>query len=463
MQYISTRGEDPPLDFAEAAQVGMARDGGLLIPETIPDVSGRIESWQKLSYTALACELMELFGNLPSDEWSMLIKQSYSTFRHPDITPVVRVGPVYILELFHGPSLSFKDIALQFLGCFLENILARSDGVLNVVAATSGDTGSAAIHGLRGKSRLRVFVLYPRGRISPVQERQMTSVVDDNVYILSLDGTFDDCQRIAKSLFSDLAFRDRVRLGSVNSINWARLLPQIVYYFYATFRVQEATGAARVRVAVPTGNFGNIFAGYLARRMGLPISRLVLATNENDVLTRFFRTGIYRPAPARPTLSPSMDIQRASNLERYLYYRVGKRADRVRSLIAELHARGEFQIETFGPEGVDALFCAGAADTDQTLETIRWCYDAFGYLLDPHTAVGVSVARAHLDPSEPMICLATAHPAKFGEAIRRATGKNVAHHSAVDALQGLATRRVLLPASVSAVRTYVEGIGEGGR
>jgi threonine synthase len=299
--------------------------------------------------------------------------------------------------------------------------------------------------------------MHPRGRVSRTQERQMTTVMDDNVFNLAVEGTFDDCQRIMKSLFSDLPFKDRYRLGSVNSINWARLMAQIVYYFYGAFRVQERTGCRRVRFAVPTGNFGDIFAGYLAARMGLPISVLVLATNENNILARCLQTGQYRLGRVVPTVSPSMDIQVASNFERYLYYRLGRDATALRELLDRFAAEGAVSLPLpRSIESADDLFRAGDSDTASTLRTIREVYEQHGYLLDPHTAVGVHVALRHMDEREPMICLATAHPAKFDRAVRDAVGKDVAHHPILDALEDLPARCDELPADVGDVRDYIE-------
>lgn len=453
MHYISTRGGGTSLPFCETVLTGLARDGGLFLPSEIPDVRGRLADWSRLSYADLACEILRLYADdIPEPALRALVARSYSVFRHPEVTPVVRVGPVHVLELFHGPTLAFKDVALQFLGNLFESILARQGGELNIVAATSGDTGSAAIQGIRGRARMRIFVLHPHGRVSPAQERQMTSVLDANVQNLSVDGTFDDCQQIVKELFNDLAFRDRYHLGAVNSINWARVLAQIVYYFYAAFRVMERTGAKRVRFSVPTGNFGDIFAGYLAARMGLPVDRLVLATNENDILATFFRTGVYGMGPVVQTLSPSMDIQVASNFERYLFYRAGGDARQVRAWM-EAFQRAK-RLEAPPPAGGE-IIVAGRGDTAATLETIREYWTQHRYLLDPHSAVGAHVARAHLDPASPMICLATAHPAKFGEAILRATGEDLAHHPILDALAALPTRSVRLPAQRSAVAAFV--------
>lgn len=454
MNYISTRGGIDPIGFREAVMMGLARDGGLLLPESIPDVSGISSDWKDLSYPDLAFEIMRLYADIPESDLRKLVKQSYSTFRHPDITPVLPVNGIHLLELFHGPTLAFKDIALQFLGNLFEYVLSESNRCLNVLAATSGDTGSAAIYGVKGKERIRIFVMHPHGKISKTQEHQMTSVLDDNVFNIAVDGTFDDCQKIMKTIFNDLEFKDRYSLGSVNSINWARLLAQIVYYFYGAFRVMEKTGADRVKFCVPTGNFGDIFAGYIAVRMGLP-ARLVLAANENDILSRFFNSGVYRLSAVQATVSPSMDIQAASNFERYLYYRVGEDPVKLKKLIQSLNDDGRLTVEP--ADGMpDSLFTAGSGNTESTLETIRKFHDEYDCLLDPHTAVGVYVASQRLDDNEPMICLATAHPAKFGKAIMDATGRDIARHPVIDALKDLPARCEILPASVPAVRDYLE-------
>ncbi len=435
---------------------GLARDGGLLLPEAFPQVTGELDRWSELPYAALAFEVMRLFVDLPDDDLHDIVDRSYATFDDRDVTPLRRVGDVHILELFHGPTLAFKDVALQFLGNLFEYQLERSGQRLNIVAATSGDTGSAAIHGVRGKDRIRIFVMHPKGRTSEIQERQMTTVLDSNVLNLAVEGTFDDCQAMLKTLFNDLDFRDHYNLGAVNSINWARVLAQVVYYIYATLQLRKSEGAQRVRFCVPTGNFGDIFAGYVASRMGVPIGKLVLATNENDILTRFFTTGEYSQGQVVPTLSPSMDIQVASNFERYLYYRLGEDSAEMRKRMAAFSEGDAIRVPLV--DGVmDSLFAAGTGTTEMTLAAIKACHEAHGYLLDPHTAVGYHIAHQHLHDDEPMVCLATAHPAKFGTAIAQATGKDLAHHPRLDALHDQPTHCDDLVADVSKLRDYIEG------
>ncbi|KPK83584.1 MAG: threonine synthase, partial [Phycisphaerae bacterium SM23_33] len=381
--------------------------------------------------------------------------KTYSVAFGPEVAPVARVGDVFVLELWHGPTLAFKDIALQLLGNLFEYMLAPTGARLNILAATSGDTGSAAIYGARGRKGIHIFVMHPHQRVSPIQHRQMTTVLDENVHNLAVRGSFDDCQRIMKTLAADLDFKRRCSLGAVNSVNWARLLAQIVYYFKAAFDVQKATGAAAVRVAVPTGNFGDILAGWYAMKMGAPISRLILATNENDILARFFNTGEYSLGQVYQTLSPSMDIQVASNFERYLYYRLGRDARRLRETMEAFAKTGRLRVPPAGDGAVDNDFAAGRADEADVLSTIGRYWSQHGYLLDPHTAVGVHVAEKFGPDGEPVVCLATAHPAKFPDAIEKATGRDIAHHPAIDALMELPTRCEVLPNDTEAVRTFI--------
>ena len=455
MNYISTRGQMAPIGFQDAVMTGLAPDGGLLLPESLPDVSDKLAEWKDLSYAELAFEVMSLFAtDLPANDLRKLINASYATFEHPETVPTVKVGAVHILELFHGPTLAFKDVALQFLGNLFAYILEKRGGKLNILGATSGDTGSAAIHGVRGKPNINIFIMHPEGRTSPLQEKQMTSVLDDNVFNLAVEGTFDDCQRIMKTTFADVPFKTEHSLGSVNSVNWARVLAQTVYYFYSAFRVMAETGASSVQFSVPTGNFGDILAGYLAQRMGLPIKKLILATNENDILSRFFNSGVYGMDNVVPTISPSMDIQVASNFERYLYYKVGQDAEQLSALMAAFADAGELRVALNENGVVDDLFAAGRGDTEGTLATIKRYKDEQNYILDPHTAVGVLVAEKYLNAEVPTLCLATAHPAKFTQAIIDATGESV-HHPTLDALADAETRFDSIANDVDAVKQYL--------
>jgi threonine synthase len=455
MNYISTRGRMAPVGFQDAVMTGLAPDGGLLLPETLPSIGNKLEEWAELSYQELAFEIISLFAtDIPEADLAELITDSYVPFEVAEIVPSVTVGGFQILELFHGPTLAFKDVALQFLGNLFEYILEQRGGKLNILGATSGDTGSAAIHGVRGKPNINIFIMHPAGRTSPLQEKQMTSVLDANVFNLAVDGTFDDCQNIMKTIFGDVDFKSEHSLGSVNSVNWARVLAQTVYYFYATFRTLEKTGAATVRFSVPTGNFGDILAGYIAQQMGLPISKLILATNENDILSRFFNSGTYGMADVVPTLSPSMDIQVASNFERYLYYKVGQDAEKLTALMNGFKENGSLSVELNGNGVVDDLFVAGRGDTAATMATIKKYRDQYSYVLDPHTAVGVYVAEQFKSETAPTICLATAHPAKFTQAIIDAIGEGV-HHPTLDALANAETRCDPIANDVDAVKKYL--------
>jgi len=435
---------------------GLARDGGLLIPDRIPQVADRLEEWKDLDYPDLAFEIIRLFtDDIPEARLRELIQQAYSTFTHSEIAPLRTAGNTHILELFHGPTLAFKDIALQFLGRLFEEILEERDGRLNILAATSGDTGSAAICGVRGQKRIQIFVMHPKGRVSHLQERQMTSVLDGNVFNLAVAGSFDDCQHIMKTLFRDLSFKDAHALGTVNSVNWARVLSQIVYYFYAAFRLFEETGAQEVQFSVPTGNFGDILAGWYAKRMGLPIRRLILASNENDILARFFNTGVYAKGKVVATVNPSMDIQVASNFERWLYYKVGQDPKAVTTLMAQFAQTGRMEIPCDENGHVDLEIVAGTSDTKRTLATIKHFHKKHAYLLDPHSAAGIFVAGQYNELEPPIVCLATAHPAKFPEAIQEATGEDLAHHPSLDALETAETRCENIANSAAAVKAYL--------
>ncbi len=454
MRYISTRGGISPLSFSQAVMMGLATDGGLLLPERIPTVAAdQLKQWAGMSFQELAVAVIRPFlteGDLPERDLETLVKRSYAGFTHPQVTPVVTVGGLHVLELFHGPTLAFKDVALQFLGNLFEYFLARDGGHLNILGATSGDTGSAAIHGVRGREGIGIFILHPHQRVSPVQERQMTTVLDDNVHNIAIRGAFDDGQMIVKGLFNDLAFKQRYALGAVNSINWARILAQVVYYFYAWGRVTAGAVDERVRFSVPSGNFGDIFAGYIAVRMGLPVERLILATNRNDILTRFFHSGTYAAGTVEPTMSPSMDIQRASNFERYLYYLLDEDAGALGEMMENLERDGKVSVSEEKRQRAARLFEARAVSEADTLATIHAFHAANGYVLDPHTAVGVAAAgRAGT------ICLATAHPAKFGDAVRQAIGREPDMPPSLAGLMDRPSRCTVLDADVTAVKAFM--------
>ncbi len=432
--------------------MGLANDGGLLVPHSIPDVSDKLEGWTGATYQELAWHIMMNFiDDISEVELRSIIDKSYSTFDDKKIAPLVKVDDFYVLELFHGPTLAFKDIALQFLGNVFEHILADEGAQLNILGATSGDTGSAAIEGVRGKSGINIFVLFPEGKTSKAQEMQMTTVLDDNVYNIAVDGSFDDCQWLMKNAFSDLAFKEKYCLGAVNSVNWARVLAQIVYYFYAWYELGKP---ARFDVAVPTGNFGNIFAGYLAKRMGLPIGKFILATNSNDILSRFFETGIYKRGDVYFSESPAMDIQVSSNFERYLYYKFDEDPDKVSEFMNQFLESGEARV-LFNSESFDALFKTVSVSDAETLESVRKIYQDNGYLVDPHTAVGIHAGRLLRTIGNPLLCLSTAHPAKFEDAIDRAVPGTTPEHSRLEALRDLPTRKHKIAMNEIEVKDFI--------
>ena len=456
MKYRSSRGGVSGLGFRDAVKMGLATDGGLLIPHEIPDVSDKLDSWNGLTFQELATNIMaEYIDDIPVQELALLVDKSYVRFDHEKITPVVRVGDFHVLELFHGPTLAFKDIALQFLGNVFEYILEKEQGHLNILGATSGDTGSAAIEALRGKSNINIFILFPEGKTSPVQEAQMTTVLDANVFNIALEGSFDDCQSLMKTIFSDLSFKQEYELGAVNSVNWARVLAQIVYYFFAWYELGKPE---TFDVSVPTGNFGNIFAGYLAKRMGLPINKLILATNRNDILAGFFKTGVYQRGEVCFSESPAMDIQVSSNFERYLYYKLDASGVKVSEFMAGFMQNGVARLD-FNTRGFDESFQAGSADDAETLATIRDIFEQEDYLVDPHTAVGISVGNRFRTAEIPLLCLSTAHPAKFEDAISRAVPGLVPHHERLEALKGLPTRMEKMGAEVNLVQAFIRQHG----
>ena len=427
MQFVSTRGRAPALSFADAVLTGLARDGGLYLPEAWPQISADdIEGLANGDYFNAAMTVLQPFME---DEFSQpnieryvaMIGAAYATFRHPSVTPLVEIGPGhYVLELFHGPTLAFKDVAMQFLARVMDDILSSRGSRATIVGATSGDTGSAAIEAFRGRDNIDIFILHPEGRTSEVQRRQMTTVADENVHNIAVRGTFDDCQNIVKAMFNNLPFRERVKLSGVNSINWGRIVAQIVYYFKAA----ATLGAPHRKVAftVPTGNFGDIFAGYAAKRMGLPVHKLLIATNENDILRRALETGRYETSSVTQTTSPSMDIQVSSNFERLLFEALGRDSEALTGLMQGLAQSGAFTIPPTALAAIRADFFAATTDEATTRLTIAETLQNSGYLLDPHSAVGVSVGRRFVAGGIPMVTLATAHPAKFPAAVKAAAG-----------------------------------------
>ncbi len=423
MKYISTRGQAPALNFEDVVLTGLAPDGGLYVPETLPEFSQEeIASWAGLSYEELAFKIMAPFvsGAVSDAELKQIISEAYSSFRHGAVAPLVQTAHnEWILELFQGPTLAFKDFALQFLGHLLDHLLKKRNQKVVVMGATSGDTGSAAIEGCRRCENIDIYILHPYKRVSDVQRRQMTTVLEDNVHNIALEGNFDDCQNMVKASFGDQSFLPEDRqLVAVNSINWARIMAQIVYYFYAGLAL--GAPARPVSFSVPTGNFGDIFAGYLAKRMGLPIDQLVIATNSNDILHRCLSGNDHSKQPLQHTLSPSMDIMVSSNFERMLFDLYDRDGDKIRGLMEDFKS-GSMHLDDSALRKAQELFSSYKVDDDTMLEVIREVFDRTEYLLDPHTAIGLEAARKTRRRQDiPMVCLATAHPAKFPEAVRKA-------------------------------------------
>ncbi len=466
MHYVSTRGEAPPLGFLDATLAGLARDGGLYVPDAWPRLDpAAIAGLAGRPYAEVAVEVIRPFvaGAVDDADLSRMAREAYGSFRHPAVAPLVQLGVNdFVLELSHGPTLAFKDLAMQFLARLMDHALAERGERSTIVVATSGDTGGAAVEAFRGRAQVDVVALFPSGRLSDVQRRMMTTVEDDNVHAVAIEGTFDDCQAIVKSLFNHHAFRDRVRLSGVNSINWARIVAQVVYYFTAAV----ALGAPRRKVAftVPTGNFGDIFAGYVAERMGLPVDRLVIATNVNDILARTLATGAYELRDVVPTTSPSMDIQVSSNFERLRCDASGRDPRPVRALMASLAQSRRFSVSARALSEIRALFTADRADEEETAATIRTVLRETGYLADPHTAVAIAVAEKETrDPSVPMIVLSTAHPAKFPDAVAAACGVRPKLPDWLGDLERRPERVKVLAADPTAVEQFILGISRAAR
>ncbi|QPH52311.1 threonine synthase [Pontivivens ytuae] len=457
MRYISTRGEAPVLSFEEAMLTGLARDGGLYVPESWPTLSeAEIADMAGQSYEEVAFRVMKPFiGDAFTDEeFRGIIARAYQGFSHIARVPLVQTGANdWLMELHHGPTLAFKDVAMQLIGQMFELALKRRGERVTIVGATSGDTGSAAIEAFRGLDAVDVFILYPHGRVSEVQRRQMTTPSEANVHALAIDGDFDTCQQLVKDMFNDLTFRDRVGLAGVNSINWARVLAQAVYYFTAATAL--GAPARTVDFTVPTGNFGDIFAGYVAKRMGLPIGKLIIATNQNDILHRTLESGAHEKHGVTPSISPSMDIQVSSNFERLLFDLYDREGDAVAQLMTELKENGRFDLSQGALDRLREEFASGRVGEDETLAEITTMAKLTGHILCPHTAIGTRVAREHLG-TNPMVTLATAHAAKFPDAVEAATGHRPALPPRMADLYDRSERVTRLPGELAALERHIE-------
>lgn len=458
MRYISTRGRAPELAFDDVLLSGLARDGGLYVPAEWPRFNtDDLVAMKALSYNDLAFKVIQPFvgGTIDDDALKAIIARAYSTFEGGEVAPLINIGDdIHLMELFHGPTLAFKDVAMQMLGGLFDHVLQARGEHITIVGATSGDTGSAAIEACRGKDTLDIFMLHPEGRVSEVQRRQMTTVLADNVHNVAVRGTFDDCQDLVKAMFNDTPFRDRHHLSAVNSINWARVMAQIVYYFHAALHL--GAPEREISFTVPTGNFGNVFAGYAAMKMGLPVKKFIVAANANDILARFFDTGEMRTDAVVPTLSPSMDIQISSNFERLLFDMMGRDGARVESTLTTFRKEGSFRVDQGMLDTVRERFDAARYDDKETTETIRALYAESGMLIDPHTAVGLAAAKAkHDNDGTPMVVLATAHPAKFPDAVEAATGVRPALPERMSDLYDREERAVTTDNSLDAIERLV--------
>jgi threonine synthase len=458
VHYLSTRGEAPTLGFADAMLTGLARDGGLYVPEVLPRLEPRaIAGFAGRSYAEVAVEVIRPFtgGAIAEADLARMAREAYGSFRHPAVAPLSQLGPnTFMLELFHGPTLAFKDLAMQLLARLMDHALAAGGERRTIVVATSGDTGGAAVEAFRDRSQVDLVVLFPDGRVSDVQRRMMTTAGAANVSAIAIDGTFDDCQALVKAMFNHHAFSDRVHLSGVNSINWARIVAQVVYYFTAA--VSLGAPARKVAFAVPTGNFGDVYAGYIAERMGLPIDRLVIATNVNDILSRTLATGAYELRDVVATTSPSMDIQVSSNFERLLFDAYSRDAGAIRAVMGSLAQSRRFALSAPALAYIRALFSADRADEDEVAATMRTVKRETGNFVDPHTAVAIAVAeKERRDPAVPMVVLSTAHAAKFPDAVEAACGTRPALPEWLSDIEHRPERVTALPADQSAVERFV--------
>ena len=471
MRYISTRGNSPARNFTDILLAGLAPDGGLYLPESYPRVTpAELAAWRTLPYHALALQVLGKFiGDIPQADLQALVERTYTQSVYcnvrsgenaSDITPLRTLEPgLHLLELSNGPTLAFKDMAMQLLGNLFEYALGKSGAQLNILGATSGDTGSSAEYAMRGKRGIRVFMLSPRGKMSRFQTAQMFSLQDKNIFNIAVDGVFDDCQDMVKAVSNDHAFKEKYRIGTVNSINWARVAAQIVYYFKGYFAATKSNDQ-QVSFSVPSGNFGNICAGHIARMMGLPIRKLILATNENDVLDEFFRTGVYRPritAQTFHTSSPSMDISKASNFERFVFDLLGRDGAALNDLWRKVDSGGAFDLSATPHFAriADFGFVSGSSTHADRLKTIRRVWEQYGVMIDPHTADGLKVALEHREKDVPLICLETALPCKFEETIREALGREPERPASMAGIESLSQRFTAMSADVQAIKDFV--------
>ncbi|MEI4482117.1 MULTISPECIES: threonine synthase [unclassified Phyllobacterium] len=457
MKYISTRGEAPKLAFSDALLAGLARDGGLYLPEHFPQFSAaELRSLRGKTYAEIAIHVLTPFidGDIDQSDFERMVHEAYETFRHDAVCPIVQTAHnEFVLELFHGPTLAFKDVAMQLLARLMDYILTQRNERATIVGATSGDTGGAAIEAFANRDRTDIFIMFPHNRVSQVQQRQMTTSGAPNVHALAIEGNFDDCQSLVKGMFNDLNFRDTLSLSGVNSINWARIMPQIVYYF--TSALSLGSPDRKISFTVPTGNFGDIFAGYVAKRMGLPIDQLVIATNDNDILTRTIETGNYETRGVLHTTSPSMDIQVSSNFERLLFEAHGRDAEAVLRLMNNLKQSGSFVIGEPALSKIREEFGAGRSTAAETAETIGQMLRSTGYLMDPHSAIGLKVSREKIPADQQSVVLATAHPAKFPDAVKDASGVNADLPAWLGDLMERKEQYTVLPNDLKNVKEYI--------
>jgi threonine synthase len=463
LKYVSTRGNAPDLSFCDVLLTGLARDGGLYVPDEWPTLNAdTIRSFRGMPYAEVAKTVLWPFveGEIDRTAFDAMVDEAYGTFRHPAVCPLMQIGPQdFILELFHGPTLAFKDVAMQLLGRLMDHVLEQRNQQATVVGATSGDTGGAAIDAFKGRARADMFILFPHGRVSDVQRRQMTTIADKGVHAIAVEGNFDDCQDLVKAMFNDLRFRDEVGLSGVNSINWARIMAQVVYYFTAA----AALGAPEKQVSfsVPTGNFGDIFAGYVAKRMGLAgsVDVLAIATNRNDILARTLKTGRYEKLGVTASHSPSMDIEISSNFERLLYFAHDRNSRLVSDLMDRLKQSGAFELEAGPLAAIRSEFSAGMCSEDETVQLISEIWSEAEYLLDPHTAVGLKVAREQIAPQSMRVTLGTAHPAKFPDVVKKASGIDPSLPGHLHDLMEREEHFTVLPADLDAIQNHIKTNG----